>query len=71
MNAIDCCSGEASSCAVPRSGICARCGNPLTTWAMARGGLVYCGWFCHSHAAPAGAEPVSAEIETQRRRLER
>jgi hypothetical protein len=69
MSAVDCCAGEASSCEVPRSGTCARCGNPLTIWARARGGLVYCGWYCHSHAAPA--EPVSAEIETQRRRLER
>ncbi len=60
MNSDDCCSGAAAACEVPKPGSCARCGGELAAWTMARGTVVYCGWYCWhsaSHDEPPVEEP--------------
>ena len=57
MSRSDCCSGVAAPCAVPRPGSCARCGGELAAWAMARGTMVFCSWFCWHLASPLDEAP--------------
>jgi hypothetical protein len=41
---------------------CARCRGELTAWTMARGAVLFCGWFCW-HAAARESDPIGAEVE--------